>query len=104
MNDLRCLKCGTILVGGEALEALCNKIADENGGLAKFTVKCHKCKSKFGVVVGADFTGAIVLITPPERTNDCLKDLKEMLETGFTVVAIASIVNSAKASQYISFL
>jgi hypothetical protein len=104
MNDLRCLKCGTILVGGEALEALCNKIADEKGGLAKFVVKCPKCKSKFGVVVGADFTGAIVLITPPERVDDSLEEMRQMFEAGLTVVAIAAVVNSAKASQYISFL
>jgi hypothetical protein len=104
MNDLRCLKCGIIVVGGEALQELCDKITDEKGGLAKFMVKCPKCKSKFGVVVGTDFTGAIVLMTPPERTNDCLIELKEMLETGLTVVAIAAIVNHAKASEYISFL
>ena len=104
MNDLRCLKCGIIVVGGEALQELCDKITDEKGGLAKLMVKCPKCKSKFGVVLGADFTGAIVLVTPPEKVNECLEEMRQMLEAGLTVVAIAAVVNSAKASEYISFL
>jgi phage FluMu protein Com len=104
MNDLRCPKCGALLLSADCLQELCNKIFDGNISVAKFIIKCEKCRTKYGVVMAIDSTAAIVLVLPPEKIKECLAELTQLLNAGITIATIALIMDNTKASQYISFL
>jgi hypothetical protein len=104
MNDVHCLRCGTLLLSSDCLEQIHEKIADENFSMAKLIVDCPKCRSRFGVVIACDLTGLVALLVPPEKTEQCFAELKQMLEEGFSIATIAVIINNAKKPQYISFL
>jgi len=41
-NDVRCPRCGTLLISGDCLEQIRDKIADENLGMAKCILACPK--------------------------------------------------------------
>ena len=104
MKDICCLRCGTLLLSSNCLEQICEKIADENFSMAELIVDCSKCRSRFGVVMACDQTGLVVLLVPPEKTEQGFAELKQMLEEGLSIATIASIINNAKKPQYISFL
>jgi hypothetical protein len=55
-------------------------------------------------VIACDLTGLVALLVPPEKTEQCFAELKQMLEEGFSIATIAVIINNAKKPQYISFL
>jgi hypothetical protein len=102
MNDVRCLRCGTLLISGDCLKQIHEKIADENFSIAELVVDCPKCQRGFGLVMACDSTGLIVLLVPPEKTKKCFNELRQMLEGGLTITTIAEITSNAKKSEYIS--
>jgi len=105
MNDVRCFRCGTLLISGDCLEQIRDKIADENLSMAKCILDCPKCQSKSGVVMACDQTGLVVLLLSPEKTEKCFNELRRMLQGGLTIAAISQLVNnSRKPTSYISFL
>jgi DNA-directed RNA polymerase subunit RPC12/RpoP len=104
-NDVRCPRCGTLLLSSDCLEQIRDKIADENLGMAKCILACPKCQSKFGVVMACDQTGLVVLLVSPQKTEKCFNELRRILQEGLTIAAISQIVNnSRKPTSYISFL
>jgi len=104
LKEIRCLKCGTLLVSGDLMQALREKIADDEFSLGGFVVTCPKCFSQFGVVVASDSQMTMVLLVPPEKTNECFLELKEMLQQGLSLAVISQMINNSRKPQYISFL
>jgi len=104
MKDIRCLRCGTLLLSGDCLRELHEKIADEDFSLAECVVECPKCQSKFGVVIASDSTGLAILLVSPEKTEQCLNEIKQMLQGGLSIAAISQIVNNTRKPEYINFL
>jgi len=104
MRDIRCLKCGTLLLSGTVMEKLCDKIRDDKYSLAWCVVNCKKCFRLYGVVVASDSQMTMVLVVPPQRTNECFNELQQMLEQGLSIAAISDIVNYSKKPEYVNFL
>ena len=105
MKDIRCLRCGTLLLGGDCIRELCKKIAvEDNFSLAEFIVVCPNCGSKFGIVVASDSTGLMILFVPPSKIHQCFNELKQLSKDGLSIAVISQIVNNARKPQYISFL
>jgi pyrroline-5-carboxylate reductase len=93
------------MLSGEALQTLCSKIYDGNVSMATLITECEKCKIKYGIVAAVDETAAVVLLLKPENIKQCLAELKQLLESGITVAALANILDNTKArAQYVSFL
>jgi hypothetical protein len=105
MKDIRCLKCGTLLLSGDCIQELCEKIVVEDDfGLAEFVATCPNCGSQFGLVVASDSVGLMVLYVPPEKAQQCFSELKQMLQGGLSIAAISQIINNARKPEYINFL
>ena len=105
MKDIRCLRCGTLLLVGDCIRELCKKIAvDDNFSLAEFIVDCPNCGSKFGIVIALDSVGLMILFVPPEKARQCFNELKQLFKEGLSIAVISQIVNNARKPQYISFL
>jgi len=105
MKDILCLKCRTLLLSGIVLEELREKIRDDKYSLAWCVVNCKNCSCRYGVVMASDSQMTMVLLVPPQRTNECFNELQQMLEQGLSIAAIADIINnSKKPTSYISFL
>jgi len=105
MEDIRCLKCGALLVSGYCIQKLCEEIEVEgNFSLAELVATCPDCGSKFGIVVASDSTGLMILYVLPEKAHQCLNDLKQMLQGGLSIAAISQVINNARKPEYIAFL
>ena len=101
MSGVRCPRCGTLLLSDDCLEQIYEKLAGEGFGLTECIIDCPKCRGRFGMVVACGRTGLVALLTPPEETEQCFAELKQMLEEGLSLTTIAAIISNAKKPQYI---
>jgi hypothetical protein len=89
-----------LLLSDDCLEQIYEKLAGEGFGLAEGIIDCPKCRGRFGMVVACGRTGLVALLTPPEKTEQCFAELKQMLEEGLSLTTIAAIISNAKKPQY----
>ena len=105
MKDIRCLKCGTLLLSGDCIQKLCEKIVVEDDfSLAEFVATCPNCSAQFGIVVASDSVGLMILFVPPSKTHQCFNELKQLFREGLSIAAISQIVNNTRKTEYVNFL
>jgi len=105
LKEIRCLKCGSLILSDDFVEKLCRKIVSKNDfSLAEFVTDCPRCHSQIGVVLASDSIALMILYVPPDKTKQCLRELKQMLEEGLSIATIASIINESRKPEYVNFL